>query len=195
MSGIKNVFGSASVQKDRGFSSPEALEAVYKALEQGNCDTIDTATIYGASQEYLGNTGAPKRFIIDTKAGCGLKPEGGKKANILQDYEDSKRLLGVDQVDIWYLHAPDNNTPVEETLEAVNEVYKKGWFKRFGLSNFFAKDVQKIYDICKEKGYPLPTVYQGNYSPVARKQESVLFPTLRKLNMVSTERRAMQCGR
>lgn len=192
MSGIKNVFGSASVQKDRGFGTPEGLEAVYKTLEQGDCKTIDTATIYGASQEFLGNTGAPKRFIIDTKAACGLKPNGGSKATILQDYEDSKKLLGVDQVDIWYLHGPDNNTPVEETLEAVNEVYKKGWFKRFGLSNFFAKDVQKIYDICKEKGYPLPTVYQGNYSPVARKQESVLFPTLRKLGMVSKSCRSTQ---
>ena len=43
--------------------------------------------------------------------------------------------------------------------------------------------MQKVYDHCKEKGYPLPTVYQGNYSAVARKQEEVLFPTLRKLGM------------
>jgi aflatoxin B1 aldehyde reductase len=43
--------------------------------------------------------------------------------------------------------------------------------------------VEKVYNICKEKGYPLPKVYQGNYSPVARKQETVLFPTLRKLGM------------
>ena len=58
-----------------------------------------------------------------------------------------------------------------------------GFFKRFGLSNFKAEDVQKVYDICKEKSYPLPEVYQGNYSAVARKQEEVLFPTLRKLGI------------
>ena len=184
MTSIKNVFGAASIQKDRGFSNPEQLEQVYKALEQGDTSIIDTATIYGASQEYLGNTKAPKRFTIDTKAASGLRPNGGSKVEILKDYEDSKKLLGVDQVDIWYLHAPDKNTPFEETLEAVSEVHKKGWFKRFGLSNFFAEDVERIYNIAKEKGYPLPTVYQGNYSAVARKQEELLFPTLRKLDIV-----------
>ena len=51
------------------------------------------------------------------------------------------------------------------------------------MSNYKVEDVQKVYDICKEKGYPLPEVYQGNYSAVARKQEEVLFPTLRKLGI------------
>lgn len=72
---------------------------------------------------------------------------------------------------------------MEETLRGINDVYKTGFFKRFGLSNYKAEDVQKVYDICKEKGYPLPVVYQGNYSAVARKQETLLFPTLRKLGM------------
>jgi diketogulonate reductase-like aldo/keto reductase len=63
MSGIKNVFGAASIRKDRGMSSPELLEEVYKALEQGDCKIIDTAKIYGESEEYLGNTGAGKRFV------------------------------------------------------------------------------------------------------------------------------------
>lgn len=43
--------------------------------------------------------------------------------------------------------------------------------------------MQKVYDICKANSYPLPSVYQGNYSAVARKQETLLFPTLRKLNI------------
>lgn len=43
--------------------------------------------------------------------------------------------------------------------------------------------MQKVHDHCREHGYVLPTVYQGNYSPVARKQEEILFPTLRKLGM------------
>lgn len=62
-------------------------------------------------------------------------------------------------------------------------MHKSGFFKRFGLSNYKAEDVEKVYSHCKEKGYVLPSVYQGNYSAVARKQETVLFPTLRKLGM------------
>lgn len=65
----------------------------------------------------------------------------------------------------------------------VQQLYQLGCFKRFGLSNFLAQDVQKAYDYAKERGYVLPTVYQGNYSPVARLQETLLFPTLRKLGI------------
>jgi len=68
-------------------------------------------------------------------------------------------------------------------MEGVNEVYKTGVFERFGLSNYSAEDVQKVYDVCKDKGFVLPTAYQGNYSPIARKQDTQLFPTLRKLGM------------
>lgn len=94
----------------------------------------------------------------------------------------SKGFLGP-EVDIYYLHAPDSNTPLDETLSAIDEIHKTGFFKRFGLSNYKAEDVQKVYDHCKAKGYVLPTVYQGNYNAVARKQETLLFPTLRKLGI------------
>ena len=62
-------------------------------------------------------------------------------------------------------------------------MYKSGAFERFGLSNYPASEVQKVYDICEANGYVKPTAYQGNYSPVARKQETILFPTLRKLGI------------
>lgn len=68
-------------------------------------------------------------------------------------------------------------------LKGINDAYKAGYFKRFGLSNFKADDVERIYTLCKEKGYLLPTVYQGNYSVVFRRPEAELFPTLRKLNI------------
>ena len=68
-------------------------------------------------------------------------------------------------------------------LWGINEAYRAGYFKRFGLSNYTAKEVQRVYDICKAKGYPLPTAYQGNYSAIARKPETALFPTLRKLGI------------
>ena len=65
----------------------------------------------------------------------------------------------------------------------MQEVYKTGVFSRFGLSNFQADTVQEVYDYCKKNEYVLPTVYQGNYSAIARKQDTLLFPLLRKLGI------------
>ena len=62
-------------------------------------------------------------------------------------------------------------------------LYQQGCFERLGLSNYRADDVQRIHDICTEKGYVKPTVYQGNYNPLARRAETELFPVLRKLGI------------
>lgn len=65
----------------------------------------------------------------------------------------------------------------------MNKAYELGLFSRFGLSNCSATEVQAIHDHCTESGYILPTVYQGNYSAVARRPETTLFPTLRRLRI------------
>jgi aflatoxin B1 aldehyde reductase len=184
MSGIQTIFGGAQFQREGRFADPSTLLKVYDALEEAGVRKIDTAHIYGASEEILGQTGGSKRFEIDTKAPGGLIP-GSMTAQGVQGFaHTSKKLLDVEQVDVYYIHAPDV-VPIEEMLAGVNEIYKEGWFKRFGLSNFLAEDVQKIYDICKREGYPLPTVYQGDYSAIARKQEEELLPLLHKLDIVS----------
>jgi aryl-alcohol dehydrogenase-like predicted oxidoreductase len=184
MSGIQTIFGGAQFQREGRFADPATLLKVYDALEKGGVRKIDTAHIYGASEEILGQTGGSKRFEIDTKAPGGLIPGSITTQGVQGFAHRSKKLLDVEQVDVYYIHAPDV-VPLEEMLAGVNEIYKEGWFKRFGLSNFFARDVQKIYDICKREGYPLPTVYQGDYSAIARKQEEELLPLLRKLDIVS----------
>ena len=143
---------------------------------------IDTAALYGESEKILGEVEAGKKITIDTKTRGGFSQTGATKESVTSEAKNSKAKLGTN-VDIFYIHAPDGNVPLEQTLEGVNEIYQSGFFKRFGLSNYKAEDVQKVYDICKAKGYPLPSVYQGNYSAVARRQEEVLFPTLRKLGM------------
>jgi aryl-alcohol dehydrogenase-like predicted oxidoreductase len=161
MSGIKPVFGGGGVQPGRGFGDNDQLHELFKVLKDGGCSTIDTAAIYGASEELLGKAKAGDQFTLDTKAKGGFGGAGhASKQNVLAEAENSKKMLGHD-VDIYYLHAPDKDTPLEQTLEGVNEVYKKGFFKRFGVSNFKAEDVEKVYNVCKEKGYPLPSAYQG----------------------------------
>jgi len=58
------------------------------------------------------------------------------------------------------LHAPDPVTPFEETAEAMNEAYKAGKFERFGISNFSAEEVERMYNICEQNGWVKPSVYQ-----------------------------------
>ncbi|EME49280.1 hypothetical protein DOTSEDRAFT_68148 [Dothistroma septosporum NZE10] len=181
MSGIKVVFGGAGINPGREFGDVNKLKQALDLLEKKGVKNIDTATLYGQSEQILGEAGAGQRFTLDTKVRGGFG-DGATKELIKSETTDSKKKLGT-SVDICYVHAPDHKTPLDEQLSAINEVHQSGFFKRFGLSNYKADDVQKIYDHCKEKGYVLPSVYQGNYSAVARLQETILFPTLRKLGI------------
>ena len=124
-SGIPNVFGGAAVNDNRGFTSVEAVLEAFDIMEQGDCKTVDTATLYGSSEELLGKAGVGKRFTVDTKHKGGFQPGYATKENCIADAENSKKMLGCD-VDVFYIHAPDTDTPIEETLEGVNEVHKKG---------------------------------------------------------------------
>ncbi len=74
------------------------------------------------------------------------------------------------QVNVYYIHAPDPLLNLKDQLSSINNAYKAGYFKRFGLSNIIVADVEHIYAICKDKGYLLPSVYQANYSPIMHKQ-------------------------
>ena len=88
---------------------------------------------------------------------------------------------------MWYLHGPDRKTPYEDTLRAVNELYKEGKFKRFGISNYMSWEVAEIVGICRANGWVQPTVYQGIYNAVQRKVEPELFPCLRKYGIAFYE--------
>ncbi|KAJ7472181.1 aldehyde reductase [Mycena latifolia] len=180
---VKAVFGGYPIGPEKYFPDEESIEKLYKLLEEGGCDTIDTARIYGNSEEWIGKTGGGKRFIVDTKAPGGFIPGSSTGEAIPQLAKESVEQLGVDKVDVYYLHAPDPSLDLADQLKGISEAYQAGRFKRFGLSNFKPVDVQRAYDIAKEKGYPLPTVYQANYSAVARKQETDLIPLLRKLGI------------
>lgn len=184
MTQIKTVYGGASFNSTGNFKDKESIAQVLDTLTAAGVTTIDTARLYGPSEALIGEQDDRKSFTIDTKILGGFSPGSAAKDALIRDAQDSLDKVKIDQFDVLYLHAPDNTVPIAETLEGVNEVYKKGIFKRFGLSNFTAEQVQEVYDLAKEKGYVLPTVYQGNYSPIARHLETLLFPTLRKLGFV-----------
>ncbi|KAK7897671.1 hypothetical protein LTR67_004301 [Exophiala xenobiotica] len=177
------IFGGGAIGNREPWTDDAYLNEVFKILESHGVTTIDSAQLYGECEKKLGEIKAGDRLTIDTKWLGGWTPGSATKEGIVSSAKESIKKLGVKQVDIFYIHAPDSKTDIEETTAGVNEAHKLGLFKRFGLSNYSAEDVQAVYDTCKKNGYVLPTVYQGNYSPVARLQETKLFPTIRKLNM------------
>ncbi|KAH8193548.1 hypothetical protein TruAng_012287 [Truncatella angustata] len=145
---------------------------------------VDTARTYagGSTEEYLGALDWQSRgIVLDTK----LSPLNGSlkythsPEDLRRGLNDSFAALKTDKVDMWYLHAPDHSVPYEETLREVNELYKKGYFKRFGISNYAAWEVAQISEICAKNGWKGPDVYQGVYNALHRGVEPELFPCLR----------------
>ncbi|KAH9856181.1 Aldo/keto reductase [Lenzites betulinus] len=177
------------------------VEAILDVFQAHGHYEIDTARTYtgGTSEEYLGKIDWKKRgLVMDTK----LYPNaasarwrgsaGGTK--ISHSPEDLRKFLNIqlaalqtDSIDMWYLHGPDRTTPYEVTLKAVNDLYKEGKFKRFGISNFMSWEVAEMVLICRANGYIQPTAYQGIYNAIHRKVEPELFPCLRKFGIAFYE--------
>ncbi|XP_023693086.1 aflatoxin B1 aldehyde reductase member 3 [Paramormyrops kingsleyae] len=148
-------------------------------LERGHAD-LDTALMYtgGKSEAIIGEIGLPKTVRIATKAnpweGKTLKAE-----SVRSQLDTSLQRLRTQCVDVFYLHAPDHENPVEDTLRACNQLHKEGRYKELGLSNYASWEVAEIYCICKNNSWVLPTVYQGMYNATTRQVETELFPCLR----------------
>ncbi|KAM6219058.1 aflatoxin B1 aldehyde reductase member 4-like [Rhynchocyon petersi] len=167
------------------FASAEAVRAF---LERGHTE-VDTAFIYadGQSESILGGLGlglgrSDCRVKIATKAnplnGKSLKPD-----SLRSQLETSLKRLQCPKVDLFYLHAPDHSTPIEETLRACHQLHQEGKFVELGLSNYASWEVAEICTLCKNHGWVLPTVYQGMYNATTRQVETELFPCLRHFGL------------
>ncbi|XP_061893569.1 aflatoxin B1 aldehyde reductase member 3 [Entelurus aequoreus] len=152
-------------------------------LEQGYT-LVDTAFMYtdGKSESIVGDMKLPKTVSIATKAnpwdGKTLKPE-----SVRSQLETSLQRLQTDSVDLFYLHAPDHQNPIVDTLRACNELHKEGKFKEFGLSNYSSWEVAEIVTLCRQHHWISPTVYQGMYNATTRQVETELLPCLRYFGM------------
>ncbi|KZT05022.1 Aldo/keto reductase [Laetiporus sulphureus 93-53] len=169
------------------------VEAILDVFQAHGHTEVDTARIYtgGTSEEYLGKIDWRKRGLkIETKLYPNVSNKRIQSPNgviishspedLRKHLEASMKALNTDQLEMWYLHGPDRTTPYEVTLKTVNELYKEGKFRRFGISNYMSWEVAEIVQICKTNGYIQPTAYQGIYNAIHRKVEPELFPCLRK---------------
>ena len=171
----------------------ETIEIIEKFAKMddlvGKNVELDTARIYngGATETLLGVIMTEKlpeetvsKLAIATKANPRLSLA---KNSVLAQMKDSMTALKADTCDLYYLHSPDANAKIEDTLEAVQELYEAGKFQRFGLSNYTAWEVVYIHAYMKEKGWILPSIYQGMLNPLTRDSSEQLLPALRRLGM------------
>jgi len=180
------VFGAQTSEAD-------SLEIMGYAFEHG-INFIDTANSYsrGESERIVGKgvKGRRDRIILATKVGnkVGDNPNdaGLSRRNIIAAAEASLKRLDTDYIDVYYVHLPDYETPMDEFLEAMSGLVKSGEVRYVGISNFPAWQIADALAICDKRNYVPPVITQNVYNLITRGIEVELVPFLEahKMGMV-----------
>jgi 1-deoxyxylulose-5-phosphate synthase len=161
---------------------------IQKALELG-INFFDTANVYsiGTSEEYLGR--ALKDFarrdevVIVTKVhgkmNDGPNGSGLSRKAILNEIDKSLKRLGTDYVDIYQIHRWDYETPIEETLEALNDVVRSGKARYIGASSMFAWQFQQALHVAEQHGWARFVSMQNHLNLIYREEEREMLPLCR----------------
>ncbi|ULN44901.1 aldo/keto reductase [Mycolicibacterium goodii] len=159
-------------------SADTAADMLDMALAAG-ITHIDTANAYagGVTEQILAGLlrGRREQVTVATKAGM-PHPDAGDDAplsarGLRASLEGSLRRLGVDRVDLFYLHQPDRRTPLRETLQTVADLVGEGKVGALGVSNYAAWQIAEINHLADEVGAPRPIVAQQVYNLLARRIE------------------------
>ncbi|KAF9194911.1 hypothetical protein BGZ50_005544 [Haplosporangium sp. Z 11] len=178
--GLEETNRESNIVRIQGVQNVKPFVDVF--LGHGHTE-IDTARAYcgGDTEKVLGQLES-KELRIATKAWPTVERAHGPE-HLGRILRESLTALNAKKIDVFYLHQPDRSTPFEDTAKAVDELYREGLFERFGLSNYTSWEVALMHNICKQKGYVLPTVYQGMYNPLARSVVPELLPCLKQLKI------------
>lgn len=168
---------------------------IREALDAG-INFFDTADIYskGASEEVLGRTllkDVPRDdVVIATKVFNPMtdKPndKGLSRKHILSGIDASLKRLGTDYVDLYIIHRFDENTPVEETLEALDTVVRSGKARYIGASSMYAWQFMKMLGLQKQHGLAQFVSMQNHYNLVYREEEREMLPLCRDMGIAVT---------
>ncbi len=166
----------------------ESRTIIKKALDLG-INFFDTANIYayGASEEILGR--ALKDFarrdevVIATKVWGRMRPgpNGGglSRKAILNEIDQSLKRLGTDYVDLYQIHRWDYETPIEETMEALNDVVRAGKARYIGASAMYAWQFQKALYVAQMHGWSRFVSMQNHLNLIYREEEREMLPLCR----------------
>ncbi|MFO7168062.1 MAG: aldo/keto reductase [Chloroflexota bacterium] len=163
----------------------EAFRIVDRALEAG-INFFDTANVYngGESERILGRAlardGKRDQVFLATKAfnpvGPGPNDRGASRLHLIRACEDSLRRLGTDHIDLYQIHRPDPDTPVDETLAALTDLVRAGKVRYVGCSTHPAWQVMEALMVSELKGYVRYVSEQPPYNLLDRRIENELVP-------------------
>lgn len=161
----------------------EATRLVDLCLEAG-VNFFDTADGYsdGLAEEILGQilNGRRSRVLISTKAGFtsgeGINNVGTSRFHLIEACEASLRRLRTDYIDVYHMHRFDPNTPIEETLRALDDLVRSGKVRYIACSNFSGWHLMKSLSISEKYGWNRYVAHQAYYSLVGREFEWELMP-------------------
>ena len=181
------TFGSTAW---RGWVLPEAASRPFirRALDAG-INFFDTADMYsrGVSEEIVGRALADfttrDQVVIATKAffpmGDGPNDRGLSRKHLFDAIDASLRRLGTDYVDLYQIHRFDPHTPIEETLEALNDIVRAGKARYIGASSMFAWQFAQMLQVSERRGWARFVSMQNHYNLVYREEEREMLPLCR----------------
>ncbi len=186
------TLGCMSFGDHRGFNDwsldEPASEALFRQALDLGITFWDTANVYqlGSSEEYVGRaiTKLTRRenLVVATKLRFtmhdGPGGEGLSRKAIMEQIDASLRRLGTDYVDVYQIHRFDENTPVEETMEALHDVVKSGKARYLGASSMYAWQFAKMQSVARRNGWTPFVSMQNQYSLMMREDEREMYGLL-----------------
>ncbi|KAL6056201.1 4-deoxy-L-erythro-5-hexoseulose uronic acid reductase [Balamuthia mandrillaris] len=164
-------------------SNEEQSHAILDRFVAAGGNFIDTADVYGESEEVLGRWLVKQRresLVIATKVrgrnGPTVNDVGLSRKHIFDSVERSLKALQTDYIDLYQVHSWDISTPLKETLTALNDLVRSGKVRYVGISNYSGWQLQKAKDICKHLDYAPIVSLQIQYSLLCRWTEWELLP-------------------
>ena len=179
-----NRFGSDKV--------PEAqVKNIIDYAQEVGLNMLDSADAYqgGRSEETLGKVlkGRWDKFVLATKfymeVGPGPNDRGASRYHIMNAVEASLRRLQSDHIDLYYLHRPDPDTPIEETLRALDDLIRAGKVRYIGCSDFASWQLAHANLLAELKGWTPFVVIQSEYNLFNRGVEREVLPYCRAHNV------------
>jgi aryl-alcohol dehydrogenase-like predicted oxidoreductase len=166
----------------------KATRAVVDAALDAGINFIDTADIYGGtkSEEFLGLAldGRREKVVLSTKFGMKVdeKRKGARPDYVRRACEDSLRRLRTDRIDLYQLHQPDPETPIGDTLEALDELVRAGKVREIGCSNFSAEQIREAHELPRYGAASFVSV-QNEYNLLHREPELEVLPECERLGL------------
>lgn len=176
-------------------ASKEETFKVLEAFAEAGGNFIDTANKYteGTSEEYTGEFVAADRehFVVATKYTLSMRPEdpnasGNHRKNLVQALEASLRRLRTDYIDLYWVHAPDFLTPIEEIMRALDDLVRAGKVLYVGISDPPAWYAARANTMAELKGWTPFVGLQIKYSLLERTPERELLPMAESLDIAVT---------